>query len=603
MQAEVQVLPDDLTLYEVSEDRKKIGSRLYRFAWVIEFFAVGIGLGIAVMQLATSFTELAKGKEGALGFGDYTNIVIAAVPFLMVAIVELTKIPFVDAFYQTSHRVWKTVFLVSLVIISGITFESALNGFERNFNALNIGVDRLQKRLLVVEESMVPIQERIGRAEELTLEGVEENYSTRFAELTEQKDTQTRTFEDRKREVRASIQSQYTEGLITQSDAARDELAALREQLRSDLANHTARFNEETDSLSTTQNTKLRQLSIDYEREQGRLDKMRQQAEQTISAASIFSRGSVRERVDAEISAQESKVELARQRFEKAQSSQVNSERTNQYRVEQRQIGVDFEGRVSRVQSQIDSLNDRYNQSIGTRERDVASTIEGYDEEITSIEEKFSGQFEEVKETRLKQLEILNNNTNLIAGWEGELDDLRDQRVSLRDDINTAVSENQIYRMAQLFSGADSAADIPKEYVVNVAVIWFSSLAAMVAFTGVLLAMAANVIRDPKLPDHANRKSNFSKELGKTARSARRWVAHRRRLDRKPIIKERVREVIKEVPVDRVVRQDVPVETIKKELIHVPLYTNDPKLLKTGFSRIEEADNKKDNITPDEEFS
>mgnify|MGYP001572732991 FL=1 len=603
MQAEVQVLPDDLTLYEVSEDRKKIGSRLYRFAWVIEFFAVGIGLGIAVMQLATSFTELAKGKEGALGFGDYTNIVIAAVPFLMVAIVELTKIPFVDAFYQTSHRVWKTVFLVSLVIISGITFESALNGFERNFNALNIGVDRLQKRLLVVEESMVPIQERIGRAEELTLEGVEANYSTRFAELTEQKDTQTRTFEDRKREVRASIQSQYTEGLITQSDAARDELAALREQLRSDLANHTARFNEETDSLSTIQNTKLRQLSIDYEREQGRLDKMRQQAEQTISAASIFSRGSVRERVDAEISAQESKVELARQRFEKAQSSQVNSERTNQYRVEQRQIGVDFEGRVSRVQSQIDSLNDRYNQSIGTRERDVASTIEGYDEEITSIEEKFSGQFEEVKETRLKQLEILNNNTNLIAGWEGELDDLRDQRVSLRDDINTAVSENQIYRMAQLFSGADSAADIPKEYVVNVAVIWFSSLAAMVAFTGVLLAMAANVIRDPKLPDHANRKSNFSKELGKTARSARRWVAHRRRLDRKPIIKERVREVIKEVPVDRVVRQDVPVETIKKELIHVPLYTNDPKLLKTGFSRIEEADNKKDNITPDEEFS
>ncbi len=603
MQAEVQVLPDDLTLYEVSEDRKKIGSRLYRFAWVIEFFAVGIGLGIAVMQLATSFTELAKGKEGALGFGDYTNIVIAAVPFLMVAIVELTKIPFVDAFYQTSHRVWKTVFLVSLVIISGITFESALNGFERNFNALNIGVDRLQKRLLVVEESMVPIQERIGRAEELTLEGVEENYSTRFAELTEQKDTQTRTFEDRKREVRASIQSQYTEGLITQSDAARDELEALREQLRSDLANHTARFNEETDSLSTIQNTKLRQLSIDYEREQGRLDKMRQQAEQTISAASIFSRGSVRERVDAEISAQESKVELARQRFEKAQSSQVNSERTNQYRVEQRQIGVDFEGRVSRVQSQIDSLNDRYNQSIGTRERDVASTIEGYDEEITSIEEKFSGQFEEVKETRLKQLEILNNNTNLIAGWEGELDDLRDQRVSLRDDINTAVSENQIYRMAQLFSGADSAADIPKEYVVNVAVIWFSSLAAMVAFTGVLLAMAANVIRDPKLPDHANRKSNFSKELGKTARSARRWVAHRRRLDRKPIIKERVREVIKEVPVDRVVRQDVPVETIKKELIHVPLYTNDPKLLKTGFSRIEEADNKKDNITPDEEFS
>ena len=603
MESDARALPEDVTLYQISENRKIIGSRLYRFAWVIEFFAVGIGLGIAVMQLATSFTELANGKEGALGFGDYTNIVIAAVPFLMVAVVELTKIPFVDAFYQTSHRIWKAVFLVSLVIISGITFESALNGFERNFNALNIGVDRLQKRLLVVEESMIPIQERIDRAAELTLEGIEENYTTRFAELTEQKDSQTRTFEDRKREVRASIQSEYTEGLITQIDAAREELATLRDQLRSELANHTARFNEETSSLSSAQGTRLRQLSKDYEREQSRLDTMRQQGEQTISEASIFTRGSVRERVDQEIATQERKVESARERFETAQSSATNSERTDQYRIEQRQIREDFEGRISAVQSQITSLNDRYNQSIGTRERDVASTIEGYDQEIASIEEKFSGQFEEVKETRLQQLEILNNNTDLIAGWESELDALRDQRVTLRDDINTAVGENQIYRMAQLFSGADSAADIPKEYVVNVAVIWFSSLAAMVAFTGVLLAMAANVIRDPKLPDHASRKTNFSNELGKTVRSARRWLAHRRRLDRKPIIKERVKEVIKEVPVDRVVRHEVPVETIKKELVHVPLYTNDPKLLKTGFSRIEGDDDKRITTDPEESSS
>lgn len=38
--------------------------------------------------------------------------------------------------------------------------------------------------------------------------------------------------------------------------------------------------------------------------------------------------------------------------------------------------------------------------------------------------------------------------------------------------------------------------------------------------------------------------------------------------------------MIKEVPVDRVVRQEVPVETVRKELVHVPLYTNDPKTFK-----------------------
>lgn len=592
MASDTQALPEDVNLYQISENRKVIGSRLYRFAWVIESFAVAIGLGIAIMQLATSFEELTNGKEGSLGLGDYTNIVIAAVPFVMVAVVELTKIPFVDAFYQTSHRIWKAVFLVSLVIISGITFESALNGFERNFNALNIGVDRLQKRLLVVEESMIPIQKRIDRTAELTLESIEENYTTRFAELTEQKDAQTKTFEDRKREVRASIQSEYTQNLITQTDAAREELATLRDQLRSALASHTTRFNDETTKLAASQNTRLRQLSNDYEREQSRLDDIRQQGEQTISEANFLTRGSVRDRVDEEIAAQERKVEDARQELRAAQSSATNSDRSDQYRVEQRQIREDFEGRISSVQSQIVSLNDRYNKGIGTRERDVASTIEGYDQEIESIEEKFSGQFEEAKETRLQQLEILSNNTGLIAGWETDLDALRDQRVSLRDEINTAVGENQIYRMAQWFSGADSAADIPKEIVVKVAVIWFASLAAMVAFTGVLLAMAANVIRDPKLPNHARRKTNLSDELGKVVRSTRRWIAHRRRLDRKPIIKERIKEVIKEVPVDRVVRQEVPVETVKKELVHVPLYTNDPKLLKTGFSRVEDVEGK-----------
>ena len=587
MASDTQALPEDVNLYQISENRKVIGSRLYRFAWVIESFAVAIGLGIAIMQLATSFEELTNGKEGSLGLGDYTNIVIAAVPFVMVAVVELTKIPFVDAFYQTSHRIWKAVFLVSLVIISGITFESALNGFERNFNALNIGVDRLQKRLLVVEESMIPIQKRIDRTAELTLESIEENYTTRFAELTEQKDAQTKTFE-----VRASIQSEYTQNLITQTDAAREELATLRDQLRSALASHTTRFNDETTKLAASQNTRLRQLSNDYEREQSRLDDIRQQGEQTISEANFLTRGSVRDRVDEEIAAQERKVEDARQELRAAQSSATNSDRSDQYRVEQRQIREDFEGRISSVQSQIVSLNDRYNKGIGTRERDVASTIEGYDQEIESIEEKFSGQFEEAKETRLQQLEILSNNTGLIAGWETDLDALRDQRVSLRDEINTAVGENQIYRMAQWFSGADSAADIPKEIVVKVAVIWFASLAAMVAFTGVLLAMAANVIRDPKLPNHARRKTNLSDELGKVVRSTRRWIAHRRRLDRKPIIKERIKEVIKEVPVDRVVRQEVPVETVKKELVHVPLYTNDPKLLKTGFSRVEDVEGK-----------
>jgi 5'-3' exonuclease len=48
-------------------------------------------------------------------------------------------------------------------------------------------------------------------------------------------------------------------------------------------------------------------------------------------------------------------------------------------------------------------------------------------------------------------------------------------------------------------------------------------------------------------------------------------------------------EIIKEVPVDKVVFQEVPVEVVRKEVIHTPIYTNDPDLLKFGTTKIKDV--------------
>lgn len=583
---ESSISEPELLVLPISADRERVGKLLYRFAWVIEVFAVSIGLGIAVMQLATSFTELNSGKDGPLGFGDWTNIIIAAIPFLMVAAVEITKIPFTDAFYKTTHRVWKVVFLVALIIISGITFESALNGFERNFNALNIGVTKLQKQLLVTEESMVPIQDRIDRAAALTIEKIESEYTERYNQLSEQRSEQAQIVDNRKAQLRASIQSEYTAGLQEQIKVLRAEVSTLRESLSSALSDHRDRFNMESESLTNISQTTLRSLAQDTQREEERLDEIRRRGKNEIAAANIFNGRSVRERIEKEIADQQARVDASRDRLEAARSQEATESRAELYRKEQSGIRDDYEGRISALQEEIKSVTNTYNQSIGTREKDVASTLTGYDAELIAIEEKFAGQFSEIKDLRDNQLLVLENNTSLIANWQEELDLLQEQRVELRDQINTAVGDNQIYRMAQLFSGADSSADIPKNYIVNVAVIWFASLAGMVAFTGVILAMASNVIRDPRLPNYRTKNDRPLRDLLLvTTRSFRRWILYRRRLDRKPIIKERIKEVIKEIPVDRVVKHEVPVQITKRELVHVPFYTNDPKLLKLGIEK------------------
>jgi hypothetical protein len=51
--------------------------------------------------------------------------------------------------------------------------------------------------------------------------------------------------------------------------------------------------------------------------------------------------------------------------------------------------------------------------------------------------------------------------------------------------------------------------------------------------------------------------------------------------------KKPIKEVVKEVPVDKVVFRDKIVEVLKKEIVHVPLYTNDKELIhlsNTGYA-------------------
>lgn len=573
----------DNVVGQISEERKKTGRRLYAFAWVIEVLAVLIGVGIAAMQLFASFSELNSAKESGLEFGDWANIFIAATPFIMVAIVEITKIPFVDAFYKTSSRLWKTVFLASLIIISLITFESALNGFERNFNALNISVSRLQKQLLVVQELMGPLELKIERAQSLTLQDIETQFTNATENLTQQKLSQVRGIEERKALLQASVQTQFTSALQSQIETSKQRISSLQSQLTEELNRSTSSFARQEEARSSAQQDEIRQLVQDYNREQTRLDQVKREAATAINEANFFTKASVSEQQEQRISDQEKEVSTARERLEKARSGALRESQQAAFRADQDRIREQFGAAVEEERLKLSNLTAEYNQAIGLRSKDLESSLSALDQEIERINQRFDPQFSELSEIRNQQLKTLENNESLIAGWSSELDSLRDDRVQLRDQTNTAIGKNQVYRMAQLFSGVESAADIPPEYVIRIAAIWFGSLAAMVAFTGVILALASNVILDPRKPDHdPDSKGVITTIIGKTVRSARRGIAYRRRLDRKPIIKERIVELTKEIPVEKVVTVEVPVEIVRKELVHVPVYTNDPKLLATG---------------------
>ena len=96
------------------------GRKLYILAWTIEILVVAAGL-------ATAYIFLPEGADAAIGIS-------IALTFMVAAIAELTKIPLATAFYFEVKLNWKLSWLIALLLINFLTFETIVNGLLRNYN-------------------------------------------------------------------------------------------------------------------------------------------------------------------------------------------------------------------------------------------------------------------------------------------------------------------------------------------------------------------------------------------------------------------------------------------------------------------------------------
>ena len=108
----------------------------------------------------------------------------------------------------------------------------------------------------------------------------------------------------------------------------------------------------------------------------------------------------------------------------------------------------------------------------------------------------------------------------------------------------------------------------------NVALVWFGSLAFIAALAGPITAMVALALQ--RIADQAedHRESRLSRLV---RRMLVRWRWRRVRTVKVPV----------EVPVDREVekRVEVPVEKVIKEILYVPVLTDDPEALRRALGR------------------
>ena len=105
------------------------GKFLIRMAWAVEILVAFIGLciGIIVIRGAQGVTEASDLISKGVSLNDLTIGMI----FIIVAVVELTKIPLATAVYYSVRVFWRVVFLIALLLVNVSTFETIVTGFER----------------------------------------------------------------------------------------------------------------------------------------------------------------------------------------------------------------------------------------------------------------------------------------------------------------------------------------------------------------------------------------------------------------------------------------------------------------------------------------
>jgi hypothetical protein len=572
--------PSHLTTQRpISQDRLQVGKFLYRFAWVIEIFAIIIGLAIALMTMTSSFTEMKQYSNNGLSFGDYTSIFIAAVPFLMVAVVEATKIPFVEAYYKTTQLKWKILFGVSLLFIALITFESAINGFERNFNALMYGVDKYKKELVNVNEKIPPLKEQREKLSAWSSENIEKNYNDRNAQLSKQRQEQSSIIQERIEDLRATTRTEYVASLKEQVKGKKSELDVIYKDRKSDISSLEASNERALENASSELTSQRRTVQSQLSQAQVRLLNMEEQSLKEIDDASIFSVNQVEKKWERDLNTQNALVTELRNKLNDLSATSQNKRIRDNYRREVAAVKDASQSRIDQLNQDLSQLNLEISKSVSSKEKEIEKIVSQHQQEQNNVEELFFKQQKENKDIRIDDYKRLSKNKDELTKLDNNILSLEKERVKLRNNINIKVGDNQIYRMAQWFWGKESAADIDRKEVIVIASIWFGSLAFLIAFTGIILALASFVIRDNTIPNKDEELIQKNSYFAKLIYSIRRWVYYGKKMQRRPIYKTTIKEIVKEVPVDRVVFRDKPIEILKKEIVHVPLYTNDTNLI------------------------
>ena len=549
-----------------SSNHQNVARVLLRFAWTIEAFAVVTGLTISWI-VATDTYEKNKLIDTAGSVTDWRNVFLSAVPFVMVSIVELAKIPTAQAIYATKNLIWKWVFICALLFLALITFETFLNGFERNYRALNFQVSEELIRLDVLYEKLATLNSQVVKDSEVTRAAIVDQFDYEQKQVALDRDSSLEALAEQEGLIRVKAGNVLI-------GAIRDDIDKLQDDKESMISSRNAELDAlrlVVDKRQTRANNEARsQLELLKEqvaKEEVALSDLNREKAQAESTASFFNRSAVVSRYTALVSEQRERIDIARDKLEQFSLTERVAELLQGQGGERESDAIyqRYDTRLSALEKRITDKSNELARLTGVTQADIEREQARLNDDRQRIMTNYEYRVQELEARKAFELAEFSRVEDRLVEVNDEIR-LTEAAILLgRSNINELAKDNQIFRIAKMFSPeAKTVVDVKMSMVDLVSKVWFGSLAAVIALTGIILALASQVVGDSRNTQPGRH------GLAGALRSVALASNRRTRRQPKEITKVEVKEVVKEVPVDKVVFRDVVRDVIRRELVHVP---------------------------------
>ena len=578
------------------------GKFLLNMAWTVEILVAVIGICIAIIVVINA--QGTQNVEDLAGRSLKLNDITFGGIFFIVAIVELTKIPLATAVYYSVRIYWKVIFLIGLLLVNVSTFETIVTGFER--------INR--ERTKVVDKKIVKYHSINTQIEQLQDNANVKQFDGEINELRKQRTNINKQISEISVNGQKRIQDIIDSGSNKPAiDQLQKQIDTLNQNI-SNLTNKNVELAGQIDSKLFGSNKKSIAASIATNEAAINNYKTEKREKET----------KVSKLIDYQGKSSSGQIEIIKSEMKSAieplnDELAIIASNISGLEGNKTQYNIDDSEKIKRIKKLQNTRLELISNEEGTGIDDLAPDsqvyrvatwlknwfIIDYNDEINKINEQiFQLEKQKVKSITErgwfdKIFSFLNKNSSLD-------NEAIDRQIS---NLKTKIIEFENKSIKAKTKISDSVyADIPSGALAAAFWLWFGVLSFIISVTGTMLAFASLVLLDPRLHILRNKKNNtwrgLATRISKFFVLSNKFIWGKIKRFRDPnikIVEKEVEKIVEKiVEVEKFVGEkivyekvEIPKEVIRKEIVYVPLPTDDNELLKKGPFTAPEYDKKK----------